>query len=277
MKYLRLILLISILGFGSYLLLQAPLIQQGLLLIISVLTILWLLSLYLKDASIVDSFWGMGFAILAWFYYVGLNPSPNPKNLILCVLVSIWAIRLSVYIGLRNHGKGEDYRYQAMRAEAGTAFWWVSYLRVFILQGVLLWIIASPLFFAQNVNQSFQVFDYVGIILWCIGFGFEAIGDFQLSQFKKNPNNKGQVMNQGLWHYTRHPNYFGDALLWWGYYCFAVSAGAWQTIFAPILMTFLLMKVSGVALLEQSLKQSKPQYQDYIRKTSAFFPWLPKQ
>jgi steroid 5-alpha reductase family enzyme len=151
----------------------------------------------------------------------------------------------------------------------------VSYFRVFLLQGVLLWLIGAPLLVAQTTDV-WTVFDYLGIILWAIGLTFEAVGDYQLAQFKKNPDNKGKILDSGLWKYTRHPNYFGDAVLWWGLFCFAASAGGWWTIFSPVLMTFLLMKVSGVALLEKTLVETKPQYKDYVNRTSAFFPNIPK-
>jgi steroid 5-alpha reductase family enzyme len=156
-------------------------------------------------------------------------------------------------------------------------FWWISYFRVFILQGFLLWIIAVPLLIGQtDTENNLQLFDYLGIMFWLIGFLCEAVGDWQLVQFKKNPMNKGKVMDKGLWKYTRHPNYFGDTLLWWGYFLFTFSVEGYWTIFSPILMTFLLMKVSGVALLEQKLSETKPKYKEYTEKTSAFFPIIPK-
>jgi steroid 5-alpha reductase family enzyme len=277
MTTLRLVLLLGIVALGAFLMSQTQLPFVGALqLILALLTGLWLLSLALKDASIVDSFWGLGFAILAWYAYFNLG-NASTKNLVLCGMVTVWALRLSLYIGIRNHGKGEDYRYQVFRKEAGKHFWWVSFLRVFMLQGVLLWLIAAPLVYAQPKTTAMGLWEYLGIILWLIGFGFETIGDYQLATFKANPANAGKVMNQGLWYYTRHPNYFGDALLWWGYFCFAVGAGAWFSIFSPILMTFLLMKVSGVALLEQTLTKTKPAYKTYIEQTSAFLPMPPKK
>jgi steroid 5-alpha reductase family enzyme len=277
MKLIRLFLLIIILII-SYFLLSNPLpFAGGIILIISILTGLWLVSLILKDASIIDSFWGLGFIALAWFYHFRLTDNLNIRSLVLCILTTLWGVRLAVHIFTRNHGKGEDYRYQAFRAEHGKNFWWISYFRVFLLQGFLLWIIAVPLLIGQiSSENNLQVFDYLGITLWIIGFMFEALGDYQLVQFKKNPENKGKVMDVGLWKYTRHPNYFGDALLWWGYFCFTFSVGGYWTIFSPILMTFLLMRVSGVALLEQKLVETKPAYKEYVEKTSAFFPMFPK-
>jgi steroid 5-alpha reductase family enzyme len=278
MKFLSILVPVLVLGLMSVLSYQYPSLLGGFGLIALALTLLWLYSVKLQDSSIIDSFWGMGFVLVAWYWCWLNNGLQNPRAILLCSLVSIWGIRLSLHITIRNHGKGEDYRYQAFRAAHGTSYWWISYFRVYLLQGVLLWIIAVPLFFAQYISfTTWQIADVYGVVIWLIGFLFEAIGDWQLSQFKKNPANKGYVMDKGLWKYTRHPNYFGDAFLWWGYFLLAVSVGASWTIFSPILMTFLLMKVSGVALLEQKLVETKPEYKEYVEKTSAFFPRIPKQ
>jgi steroid 5-alpha reductase family enzyme len=275
----RLLVLLGIILFSTvFLIWQNWLFVQGLGLIISILTLLWLYSLVIRDSSIIDTFWGVGFAILAWFYCYAQPEAWTPRNVLLCSLVTIWGLRLGLHIGIRNHGKGEDYRYQQFRQQGGKHYWWVSYLRVFVMQGFLMWIIAAPLLIAQTYRGNLTSLDYLSIAIWLVGFLFEFIGDWQLAHFKQNPQNKGKVMDKGLWKYTRHPNYFGDTLLWWGYFGLSLSApGAWLYIFSPILMSFLLMQVSGVTLLEKSLVKSKPQYQDYIRKTSAFFPMLPKK
>jgi steroid 5-alpha reductase family enzyme len=273
-----LILLLIILSSTVFLIWQNWLFVQGLGLIIGILTLLWLYSLLIRDSSIIDSFWGVGFAILAWFYCYALPEAWTPRNILICSLVTIWGVRLGLHIGIRNHGKGEDYRYQQFRQQGGVHYWWISYLRVFVMQGFLMWIIAAPLLIAQTHIGGLTALDYVAIGVWLIGFLFEFVGDWQLAHFKRNPQNKGKVMNKGLWKYTRHPNYFGDTMLWWGYFLFSLSVpGAWFYIFSPILMSFLLMQVSGVTLLEKTLVKSKPQYQDYIRKTSAFFPMMPKK
>lgn len=275
-SYVRLLLLGGVIGLSVFLWTSALPFSQGLMLILGVLTLLWLLSIAVKDASIVDIFWGIGFVILAWFYfYLTNNQSIRAK--VLVGLVTIWGLRLALYLAVRNLGKGEDYRYQVWRKEHGHHFWWVSYFRVFVLQGVLLWIIAVPLLVAQTHEGTLTLWDWVGVLLWTLGFGFEAIGDWQLRHFKQNPAHKGKVLDTGLWRYTRHPNYFGDALLWWGYFCFALSAGGWWTFFSPLLMTFLLMRVSGVALLEKTLVTTKPQYRQYMQRTSAFFPRPPRK
>jgi steroid 5-alpha reductase family enzyme len=274
MKLARLLLFVAIIGLSIFLFTNNLPFYWGVTATMSALTALWLVSLVVKDASIIDIFWGLGFVLSAWVYRYILS-SHSDRTLIICILVSIWGIRLAAYLANRNLGKGEDYRYQVWRKEYGINFWWVSYFRVFLLQGVLLWLIGAPLLVAQTTDVL-SVFDYLGIILWAIGLTFETVGDYQLAQFKKNSDNKGKVLDSGLWKYTRHPNYFGDAVLWWGLFCFAASAGGWWTVFSPVLMTFLLMKVSGVALLEKTLVETKPQYKDYIRRTSAFFPMMPK-
>lgn len=278
-KTLLLILLAFIIGGTTFLLMSPYPFGSGFLVVMSCLTLLWVYSLVIKDASIIDIFWAPGFAILAWYYFSITSDASNIRNLILCSLVTIWAVRLGGYIFMRNHGNGEDFRYQVWRKEGGKNYWWISYLRVFLLQGLLLWIVGSVLLVAQSSGEiALQPLDYVGIVLWAIGFLFEAVGDYQLSNFKKNPANKGKVMDTGLWRYTRHPNYFGNAVMWWGFFLFALSTeGGWIYVFSPVLMTFLLVRVSGAAMLESTLKKTKPKYKDYIEKTPVFFPWFPKQ
>lgn len=246
--------------------------------ILVLMTLLWLYSLRIKNSSIVDIFWGTGFVITALIYF-GLSPEGYlPRKILLSILVAIWGMRLSIYILQRNWGKPEDFRYQKWREEAGSKWWWQSFLQVFLLQGVLLWIISAPLLAAQygRLPERLTVFDYLGAAVWLVGFFFESMGDYQLARFKAQPENKGKVMDRGVWRYTRHPNYFGDAAQWWGYFLIAASAGGWWTIFSPVLMTLLLMRVSGVTLLEKTLS-NRPGYQEYAEQTSAFFPWLPRK
>jgi steroid 5-alpha reductase family enzyme len=242
------------------------------------MTVVWFLSLALRDASIVDVFWGLGFvgiAILGVLVGNGLES----RRVFLMVLIGLWGIRLATYIAIRNHGAGEDPRYVRMRERAGAAFWWVSYLKVFLLQGAIMWIVALPLMgIGGSETPGFPtVTDVIGAGLWAVGLFFEAIGDIQLRRFKADPANSGKVMDSGLWRYTRHPNYFGDAAMWWGIGIIALPVSwGWATLIGPALMTFFLMKVSGVALLEKSLQTTKPKYADYVRRTSAFFPRPPK-
>jgi steroid 5-alpha reductase family enzyme len=241
-------------------------------------TALWLLSLRISDASIVDIFWGSGFVIVALVYFVLTDGYVGRKWLTLA-LVSIWGLRLTWHLARRNLGQEEDYRYQAWRRQYGAKWWWWSFFQVFLLQGVILWIVSMPLLAAQSASQpdSFTVLDGLALMVWLVGFFFEAVGDYQLTRFKSDPANEGTVLNTGLWRYTRHPNYFGDAVQWWAFFFLALSTGAWWTVISPVLMTFLLMRVSGVAMLERSLKKRKPAYQDYIERTSAFFPLPPKK
>ena len=250
----------------------------ALLVILGCMTILWLVSLWLKNSSIVDIFWGTGFVIANWIYFI-IAPDGFPlRKWLIGILVTIWGLRLSLYILRRNWGKPEDFRYQVWRKEAGTRWWWLSFFRVFLLQGILMWIISAPLLAAQHGVKPAHIikFDILGVIVWGIGFFFEAVGDLQLSCFKADPANKGKIMDHGVWRYTRHPNYFGDSAQWWGYYLIAAFAGGWWTIFSPILMTLFLLQVSGVALLENTMEK-RPGYQEYIRKTSTFLPWFPRK
>lgn len=252
---------------------------QGFLVIMIMMSILWVFSIIIKNASIVDPFWGLGFVLVAVFYFLSTGRS-EPRNLILLILVALWGLRLSIYLFWRNQGKGEDFRYRQFRKNFGEKrYWWVSFFQVFLLQGILMWLVSAPLLGAQFYGQdkSIGIFDIIGIFLWMTGIVFEVGGDFQLAAFKANPENKGKVLNSGLWRYTRHPNYFGDSAIWWGYGFICLGAGAYLPVLGSILMTLLIIKVSGVALLEKNLTEQKPQYRDYIQKTSSFFPWIPKK
>lgn len=249
------------------------------LVILGLMTMLWLLSLALKNASIVDIFWGTGFVITAW---VGFFLTPEgflARKLLLCALVTIWGLRLSIHILIRNGGKPEDFRYQSWRKENGSAWWWRSFVKVFLLQGLLMWLISAPLLAAQVSPQPAKLtwLDYLAVLLWVYGFFFEAMGDWQLARFKANPANKGKLLTSGVWRFTRHPNYFGDSAQGWAYFLIALAAGAWWTVFSPIMMTLLLMRVSGVTLLEKTLKVQKPGYQEYVESTSEFIPWFPRK
>jgi steroid 5-alpha reductase family enzyme len=195
-------------------------------------------------------------------------------------MVTIWGLRLSIYLFWRNSGKGEDFRYRQFRKDFGEKrYWWISYFQVFLLQGFLMWLISAPLlaiqFYGNGVNLGWL--DFLGIFLWVVGITFETGGDFQLTLFKSNPENHDKVLNTGFWRYTRHPNYFGDAAVWWGYGCICMAAGSFIPVLGSLLMTALIIKVSGVALLEKTLKNTKPRYAEYVRRTSAFIPWFPKK
>jgi steroid 5-alpha reductase family enzyme len=251
----------------------------GLAAIMAMMTTLWIISIPIKNVSIVDLFWGFGFVVACSIFFVTTD-GLEARKILLLGMVIIWGLRLSIYLAWRNVGKGEDFRYKKFRQDYGEhRYWWVSFFQTFLLQGVLMWLISAPLLAAQYYGQdkALNILDYFGLIIWLIGFVFEAGGDFQLARFKANPANKGKVLNKGFWRYTRHPNYFGDAAVWTGYGIICISAGSYLPVLGSVLMIALIIKVSGVALLEKSLKVSKPEYRDYIEKTSAFIPWFPKK
>ena len=241
--------------------------------------LLWLVSIVRRDASIVDPFWGPGFVIIATTAYM-VGAGFEPRRLLITSMVAVWGLRLGLHLLARNLHEGEDRRYAAMRSYWGTSFWWVSLGTVFLLQGVLMWIISLPIqvVAVASTPTGLRPLDIVGISLWAVGMLFEAVGDRQLRRFKANPDNKGKVLDHGLWAYTRHPNYFGNAMIWWGIFAVAaaVPGGAW-TVFSPLLMTFFLVKVSGVAMLERDIAERRPAYRDYIERTSAFVPLPPRR
>lgn len=247
--------------------------------ILFMMIILWLVSIAITNVSIVDIFWGAGYVFASTIYFIFSEGNFDRKLLIL-ILVSVWGLRLSIYLGWRNIGKGEDYRYKEFRKNYGEErYWWVSFFQTFLLQGILMWLISLPILAAMFYGQNnvLGILDYIAIVIWAIGISFEAGGDIQLAQFKKNHANKGKVLDKGFWKYTRHPNYFGDAAVWWSYALFSIAVGSYWPIIGSLIMTFFLIKVSGVAMLEKSLVETKPQYREYIRKTSAFFPLPPKK
>jgi steroid 5-alpha reductase family enzyme len=247
------------------------------LVILGLMTILWIASLALRNSSIVDIFWGTGFVVANWAYFFLAPDGSSTRKWLISILVTAWGLRLSLYILWRNWGRPEDFRYRKWREESGGTWWWKSFFQVFFLQGVLLWIISAPLLAAHIYPVgALTVLDGLAILVWAIGFFFEAVGDLQLARFKANPANRGKVMDTGVWRYTRHPNYFGDATQWWAYYLIALSAGGWWTIFSPVIMTTLLLRVSGVALLEKTM-DTRPGYKEYIESTSAFIPWFPRK
>jgi len=240
-----------------------------------VAAVFWLISLLRNDVSIVDSLWSPMFLLVA-LVYSAMSSNIGPREVLILVLVTLWALRLSVYITWRNHGQPEDFRYREIRANNEPGFRFKSLYIVFVLQAALAWIISLPLAGAISGQPDIGFLDYAGVALFLVGLFFESIGDLQLSRFRKDPENAGKVLDTGLWRYTRHPNYFGNFTLWWGFYLLAFSAGAWWTVVSPLLMTFLLLRVSGVALLEKDIGVRRPRYQQYIRQTNAFFPGLPR-
>jgi steroid 5-alpha reductase family enzyme len=249
---------------------------SNLAILLTIMTLLWAVSLWLRDASIVDPFWGVGFVILAWISIFRIE-SPAPRVMLIAIMTTLWGIRLASFLLFRNRGHGEDKRYAAMRAKHGPRFAWISLFTVFWLQAVILWFVAMPIQVAafHQIQSPLSWIDAIGVVLWGVGLAFESIGDAQLARFKSKPENSGKVMDKGLWAWTRHPNYFGDFCVWWGIYVVASQGNAAWTILSPILMSWLLMKVSGVSLLERTIEDRRPGYVEYKQRTPAFFPRLP--
>jgi steroid 5-alpha reductase family enzyme len=247
------------------------------LVILAVVVITWLVSLALRDASVIDPVWPLGFVAVAITAFIA-GDGDDGRRLLLLVLVAVWGLRLSGHLLIRNAGKGEDFRYAAMRERRGRNFWIISLVTVFLLQGVLMWIVSLPVQLAAVPDRALGWLAVVGAALWAIGLAFESIGDWQLTRFKANPDSRGKVLDTGLWRYTRHPNYFGDFLVWWGIFLIAAEsgAGAWG-IAGPLLMTLLLVKVSGAGLLEKDIATRRPGYADYVRRTSGFIPRPPRR
>ncbi len=237
---------------------------------------LWLISLPLHNTSIVDPFWGPALSIVAWSTYLAAD-SPGSRGLLLTILVTVWGLRLGFHLAIRNRGKGEDFRYREFRRRWGDRYWIVSLFTVFVLQAVLLWIVAMPVQVAMANGGTLGVATLIGLTLWGLGLFFETLGDLQLVRFKRDPANQGKVMDRGLWSLTRHPNYFGDFTVWWGHFLVAVDGwGMLWTIVGPIVMSVLLLRVSGVTLLEKSLVKRRPGYEEYVSRVNAFFPGRPR-
>lgn len=238
----------------------------------------WLVSVIVRNASIVDVVWGLGFVAVAWVNLLVID-GDSARQWTLTVLVTIWGLRLSGYLFCRNHGKGEDFRYVSMRRRWGAKFPLVSLVTVFALQGVIMWVVSLPVQIGgADDSPSVGPLAVMGIMVWLVGFLFEAIGDRQLSRFKSDPANAGKVMDKGLWSLTRHPNYFGDACLWWGIGIVAAESGTGAIgLVGPLVMTFFLRRVSGVPMLERSLTKRREGYAEYVERTSAFFPRPPKR
>ena len=247
--------------------------------VVALLVVTWIVSLPLHNASIVDIVWGLAFCVIAWTARI-VADGPSARQNLLVVLVSLWGLRLSAYLLWRNAGKGEDFRYAAMRRRAHGSFPRRSLVTVFLLQAALAWIVSLPVQVGQAASSpsSLGWLSAVGGVLWLIGFTMESTGDLQLARFKADARNAGKVMDKGLWRYTRHPNYFGDFCVWWGIFLVAAEARpVWFTIVGPLAMSVLLLRVSGVALLERSIVKRRPDYAAYMTRTSAFFPRPPRR
>ena len=239
---------------------------------------LWLVSLAARDASIVDIAWGPMFLVIAVVSWRVGDGAPARQHLLLA-LVALWSLRLAGYLAWRNLGSGEDFRYQKMRVHWGTRFWWVSFFTVFLLQATLAWIVSAPIqiAMASPVPERLGWLDWTAVALFVVGFLFETVGDRQLARFKADPANEGKVLDSGLWAWTRHPNYFGDCVQWWAFFLIALpTPRGYVSIVGPVVMTWLLMRVSGVPMLERSLRRNRPAYDEYRSRVSAFFPRPPR-
>jgi steroid 5-alpha reductase family enzyme len=227
------------------------------------------------NAGLVDIVWSL-FFLAAALMYAAASDLGGPRASLVLALVAAWSLRLATYLALRNWGAPEDHRYRAIRARNEPGFNWKSLYLVFGLQALLAWLISAPLAGAIASAAPLGVLDPLGAALAAFGIVFEATGDAQLARFKADPASAGKVMDRGLWRYTRHPNYFGEFCIAWGFWLLAVAGGAWWTLFAPLLMSMLLQRVSGVALLEKDIGERRPAYRDYVARTNAFFPGPPR-
>lgn len=234
----------------------------------------WLFSLASKQVSHVDIMWSL-FFVVASYTVALLLYDVNPRGVVVLCLLTLWSVRLSAHIAWRGWGH-EDHRYQTIRHNNEPFFWFKSLYIVFILQAVLAWVVSLAIYGALDSDAPWSALDYLAVSFVLFGLYWEVLGDWQLSIFKAKPENAGKVLNSGLWRYTRHPNYFGECCVWWGFYVFALAAGAWWAIVSPLLMTLLLLKVSGVSLLESTIIERRPDYLAYMRQTNAFIPGAPK-
>ncbi len=238
---------------------------------------LWfIVSLIKKRNDVADVAWGLGFVLMTWFSF-SLSEDFHIRGMLIGLLVSIWGLRLAWHIYSRNKGKAEDYRYLAWRNEWGRWFYLRSYLQVYLLQGLFLFLIVFPvLLINKSAGEAIGLLDVLGVLVWIVGFCFESVGDAQLARFIKDPQNKGKLMQSGLWAYTRHPNYFGEVTQWWGVWLIALSVpNGWLGIVGPITITYLILKVSGIPMLEKKMEEN-PDFAEYKRRTSVFIP-LPRR
>ena len=240
-------------------------------------TALWAVSVAVRDTSIIDIFWGAGFVVVAWVSFLVADGSAGYRWL-LAALTTLWGLRLTAHLANRNLGHGEDFRYAKMRERHGSRWPLRSLWSVFWVQGILMWVVSLPVQGGASLGSGTPGWAaWVGVAVWAVGLFFETVGDLQLSRFIADPANRGRVMDRGLWRYTRHPNYFGDFSVWWGIWIVALAAGAWWTAVGPLVMSLLLIKVSGAGLLEKSLSKKREGYDEYVARTSGFFPLPPRR
>ena len=241
------------------------------------LSMLWLISLKIKDASIIDIYWGFGFVIMSWTGLI-INLFFNETTIttsqwLINIMVTIWGLRLSIHLAIRNLGKGEDLRYVKMRERASSNWRFLSYIRVFMFQGFLQMLLMTPIVLVHYYPGQFGMsfLDYFGLLVWAIGFGIEAITDMQLTKFRSNATNSNKILKTGLWRYSRHPNYFGDALQWFAFFIISLNSGYIWGVIGPILMVFIFLKLT-IGILERSQTRKRPGYEEYTKSTNVFFP-----
>lgn len=251
------------------------LIYDGFLISLPVIVIAWLISLHQRNVGLVDIFWSLFFLIAVATYFNRLDMMSS-RACLLFTLVLIWALRLSIYLIWRNAGKPEDRRYVEIRSRNQPGFEWKSLYLVFLFQLVLATFISTPLHAAMQSTNPINLIDNVAVFIWLVGFLWESIADFQLAKFKSNISNQGKVMQKGLWKYCRHPNYFGESLVWAAYGLFSIASNLWWPIISVISMIVLLVKYTGAGLLEKTIVSRNPEYRNYIQSTNTFIPWFPK-
>ncbi len=241
------------------------------------MSLVFILAMVLKDNSIVDIAWGLGFVLLALISFFRPSGFSGREILATCLILA-WGLRLAGHVFLRNRNRKEDFRYASWRKQWGKWFFIRSYLQVFMLQGFFMLCVAYPVILINHSrNSGLKVLDGLGICVWLVGFFFEAVGDYQLVMFKRRPENRGRIMTSGLWSLTRHPNYFGEVTMWWGVFLLALSVPrGWTALISPVVITFLLLKVSGIPMLEKKYA-GNADFAAYAARTRAFFPWFPRR
>jgi steroid 5-alpha reductase family enzyme len=239
---------------------------------LALVSVLWLASVLLRDASIIDMFWGVLFVAIAWALLVACRDAVAPKMLLVTLMVTIWGLRLAFHLAMRNLGQGEDSRYVLWRLNGGANWWLKTYYRIYLLQGAMAVIVAAPIVAAFYRPRDFFIVNAVGFVLWLAGFLLEFAADLQLTRFRARADTRTQVMNEGLWRLSRHPNYFGDALQWWGLGLVAFTGATWWAVVGPLAMTLFFIYLSN-DVLEKGLAKRRPGYASYVANTSAFFLW----
>lgn len=246
-------------------------------LLLAYMSSMYLIGMLAKDNSLVDIAYGPAFVVACWGAWILGDTPTHFRPILLLVLITCWGLRLGLHIGWRHRGRGEDFRYRKFREEWGNTLVWRSFLQIYLLQGAVVLAVATPVLLAVAApGTGPQLTDFIGVLLFCTGFFFETVGDWQLMRFKRNSANRGKIIQNGLWRYTRHPNYFGEAVLWWGLFFIGLGSpvGLYGLI-SPLTIGFLLLKVSGIPMLEEKY-QGNPQFEAYKARTNAFFPWFPR-